>query len=246
MSDDGTVRTFGSGATRDTEEGKYDYDGFLSPVAMEAFGAYMHKHREQSNGALRDSDNWQKGMGLAVFMKSGWRHFFAWWKAHRSPGANHREVVVEALCALMFNIQGYLHEFLKADPQEGRTVSVKEVEVVPPPTTHPTGIAWKLLEGLRVIFNEEQMDVEQHTVGDLIDVLPKYSDHGEDAALKLLMGHSDDITRSTRLGPLFNYLRGSLPVEVQGTIACPHCNHWYVPGADNKPCDECGKRKCDE
>ena len=51
-------------------------------------------------------------------MKSGWRHFFDWWKLHRgldatSPEDGHKIDKVEALCALMFNVQGYLHELLK-------------------------------------------------------------------------------------------------------------------------------------
>jgi hypothetical protein len=51
-------------------------------------------------------------------MKSGWRHFFDWWKLHRgldatSPEDGHQIDKVEALCALLFNVQGYLHELLK-------------------------------------------------------------------------------------------------------------------------------------
>ena len=34
----GKIRKFKSGATRDTNEGKYDYEGFLHPVVIEAFG----------------------------------------------------------------------------------------------------------------------------------------------------------------------------------------------------------------
>jgi hypothetical protein len=71
----------------------------------------MHKHRQQADGTLRDSDNWQKGIPLPVYMKSGFRHFFDWWKEHR--GIPTAEGLEDAICALIFNAGGYLHERLK-------------------------------------------------------------------------------------------------------------------------------------
>jgi hypothetical protein len=44
-------------------------------------------------------------------MKSGWRHFMDWWLEHR--GFESREGAEEALCGLLFNVSGYLHELLK-------------------------------------------------------------------------------------------------------------------------------------
>ena len=105
------MRKFTTGATRNNDEDKYDYEGFLSPLVLERFGEYMHKHREQEDGSLGDSDNWQKGIPKDAYMKSGFRHFFDWWKEHR--GYKSREGLEDALCGLMFNIQGYLHEHLK-------------------------------------------------------------------------------------------------------------------------------------
>jgi hypothetical protein len=102
------MRTFETGATRDVEGEKFDYEGFLSPLVIERFGQYMHKHRTQRNGERRESDNWQRGIPKVVYMKSGWRHFMAWWGAHRAG-----EETEEHLCALLFNVQGYLHEVLK-------------------------------------------------------------------------------------------------------------------------------------
>ena len=115
------MRTFESGATRDGEEGKLDFEGFLSPLALEAYARYMHGHRKQSDGELRDSDNWQKGIPLDVYMKSLWRHLFTSWRLHRAPGAwsqSARAVMVEALCAILFNTFGYLHEFLLEGEKE--------------------------------------------------------------------------------------------------------------------------------
>jgi hypothetical protein len=110
------VRTFESGATRDLDVDKYDYDGFLSPIALEAFAAYMHKHRLLPDGTLRASDNWKQGIPLEAYAKSEWRHHMDFWKLHHGLPA--REDMVDTLCALWFNVQGYLHEYLKAQAAE--------------------------------------------------------------------------------------------------------------------------------
>lgn len=102
------MRVFDTGATRDTEEGKYDYEGFLSPLVLERYAEYMHKHRVQKDGSLRASDNWQMGFPKNVYMKSMWRHFMAVWKGHRKG-----EMSQDDLCAVMFNVMGYLHEELR-------------------------------------------------------------------------------------------------------------------------------------
>jgi len=105
------IRTFNTGATRDTDEGKLDFEGFLSPIVIERFAEYMHKHRKQSDGKLRDSDNWQKGIPIKEYMKSLFRHFMDIWKEYR--GYKSRDGIEEALCANMFNSMGYLYEILK-------------------------------------------------------------------------------------------------------------------------------------
>jgi|TARA_R110000823_G_scaffold229911_1_gene356813 hypothetical protein len=106
------MREFNTGATRDTDEGKHDYEGFLSPLVIERYAEYMTKNRIQSDGAIRASDNWQKGMPVDAYMKSGWRHFMDWWKLYRSNVAP-AEKMEDALCALMFNVMGFLHEYLQ-------------------------------------------------------------------------------------------------------------------------------------
>ena len=104
-------RYFKTGAYRDIEEDKLDYEGFLSPIVLKRFAKYMNKHRKQSDGTLRDSDNWQKGIPKEVYIKSAWRHFMDLWLEHR--GHKSREGIEDALCAVMFNVMGYLHEHLK-------------------------------------------------------------------------------------------------------------------------------------
>ena len=105
------IRKFDSGATRDTNEGKLDFEGFLSPAVLNEYALYMRENRLQSDGQLRDSDNWQKGIPKEVYMKSGWRHFFDWWWLHRQNAD--KKLIARACCALMFNVMGYLHELLK-------------------------------------------------------------------------------------------------------------------------------------
>lgn len=109
----GKIREYKSGATRDTDEGKLDFEGFLSPLVLERYAQYMNENRVQKDGGLRDSDNWQKGIPFNDYVKSGWRHFFSWWKGHREGVVNEKEI-----CALIFNASGYLHEHLKNKQQD--------------------------------------------------------------------------------------------------------------------------------
>lgn len=105
-----THRTFESGATRDLDDDKLDFEGFLSAPALQAFAEYMHAHRRMKDGSIRASDNWQSGFPADVLMKSAWRHFFAVWSAHRAG----KNASLEDLCGLFFNAQGMLHEAAKS------------------------------------------------------------------------------------------------------------------------------------
>lgn len=106
------VRKFDTGATRDSDDGKLDFDGFFSPLVLVRFAEYMHAHRRQADGQMRASDNWQNGIPLPVYRKSLWRHFVDVWK--ELLGIATPAGFEENACALMFNIQGALHEHLKA------------------------------------------------------------------------------------------------------------------------------------
>jgi hypothetical protein len=61
------MRNFTTGATRNSDVNKLDYEGFLSPVVLEEFAIYMQTHRKQADGKLRESDNWQKGIPKEVY-----------------------------------------------------------------------------------------------------------------------------------------------------------------------------------
>lgn len=114
------VREFGTGATRSADKGKHDLEGFLSPLVLERFAQYMDKNRIQPDGSTRASDNWQKGIPLDSYMKSAFRHFMSWWANHRKWPAS--EDLEDALCAVMFNVMGYLHETLKRKRTAGQDV----------------------------------------------------------------------------------------------------------------------------
>jgi hypothetical protein len=117
------MRDFASGATRDSADWKLDLKGFLSSRAIHMLGRYMHFHRKQADGKLRDSDNWKRGIPIPVYEESATRHFFEWLKAleadkedrlgpNVSANFDQNGAIVAAL-GLMFNLQGWLHEQAK-------------------------------------------------------------------------------------------------------------------------------------
>ena len=117
------MRSFETGATRDNDEGKHDIEGFYSPIVIHRFAEYMTKNRVQSDGKLRDSDNWQKGMPINQYMKSLSRHYLDVWLEHREFKG--RDDIEEALCGLLFNAQGMLFELLKKRGYMKKTTDVE-------------------------------------------------------------------------------------------------------------------------
>jgi len=106
------VRHYDTGATRDTDAGKLDYHGFVSFTALERFAQYMHQHRKQADGHLRDSDNWKKGIPREDYVKSLTRHVVDFVLADERGDFDQAE---ELACAIWFNTQGYLHECLRVN-----------------------------------------------------------------------------------------------------------------------------------
>lgn len=104
------TRKFDTGAIKNTDAGKLDFEGFLSPIVLERYAQYMHNNRPQPDGGYRDSDNWQLGIPITQYVKSLWRHFFAVWKGHRNGHINEDDV-----CGVMFNSMGILFELLKTN-----------------------------------------------------------------------------------------------------------------------------------
>jgi hypothetical protein len=113
------VREFETGATRDTDQGKIDPEGFISPLVIARYCEYMNENRVQADGNVRDSDNWQKGIPEDAYMKSKWRHFLDTWLHHRGLGDMAVTDLERALCAELFNTMGYLHTILEAKRRNG-------------------------------------------------------------------------------------------------------------------------------
>jgi len=106
---------FPTGATRSAEN-LYDPSGFLSPLVLQVYCEYMERHRTQKDGAVRESDNWQKGMPSSRAYRSLIRHVFDVWLMSRDEmpksaecGAlvlatdSYAPAMREALCATIFN-----------------------------------------------------------------------------------------------------------------------------------------------
>lgn len=109
-----TVRTFDTGATRDLDRDKLDFEGFNCPLVEQSFAEYMHKNRFQTDGNYRDSDNWQRGITHESYVKSLCRHFQDVRLHHRGYGHMAKEDMITALNAMRFNVNGLLHELLKS------------------------------------------------------------------------------------------------------------------------------------
>jgi hypothetical protein len=116
-------RTFESGASRDTDDDKLDYEGFLSPLVLQEFAEYMHGHRFMKDGTVRDSDNWQKGFPEGVAEKSLARHYMDLWIMHRlgvteytRPNGEH-VTKREALAGIFFNVQAIWLTEIQKDSQ---------------------------------------------------------------------------------------------------------------------------------
>jgi hypothetical protein len=116
MVDTSNHRTYDTGATRDTEEGKLRFHAALSPYALAALVDYMRRHNNQAH---RCEENWKQGMPLEDYLGSDIRHTVSWWTLHDSiAGAGtllpeQLTALIDALCGDLFNAFGYLHELTK-------------------------------------------------------------------------------------------------------------------------------------
>lgn len=117
--DNGTLRAFETGATRDTGQGKLAYDRFNSPRVERRYAEYLEKHRTQSDGTLREPDNWKKGIPVEVYRSSLTRHT-AEVNEQTNPdngfaifNVMDREALEDTLCAIIFNAKGLLFEITR-------------------------------------------------------------------------------------------------------------------------------------
>jgi hypothetical protein len=154
--DDGTVRRFESGATRSTGN-KLDPFGFLSPIALHRFSEYMQRHRLQADKTLRDSDNWKKGMPKEEYIRSFIRHALDFWAVTSGEDPRFDKSVTdpeEIACAILFNIQGYLHELhTKRNYIFAQTDGIAPLE-------RPMGSSGCVMDGLIVIDDDLSAEVD--------------------------------------------------------------------------------------
>lgn len=131
------VQTFSTGATRNPDDNKLDYEGVLAPCVLRRYAEYMHSHRTQLDGSIRESDNWQKGIPKKKYMKSLLRHVHDVWAIHRGevpidPDTGEVVQIQEALCGAWFNLQGYLFEDMRESVLWGSTLSSQRATKVEP------------------------------------------------------------------------------------------------------------------
>ncbi len=116
MKDNGLLRKSDTGAIRNSDVDKINYQGALSPLVLESYGQYIQKHSLLPDGTRRNNKNWQKLFGTPkehrqVCIESAWRHFIDLLKEH--DGYDSQDGIDEALGGLMFNIQAYWFSLLK-------------------------------------------------------------------------------------------------------------------------------------
>ena len=110
------MRTFETGATRNSLDGKLSYKKALSPAVLRRYVSYLAAHRKQADGNLREFDNWKKGMNPAVYCDSLMRHTVDAWLVqlgHPQPPDGYD--LQSLLCAIIFNASGWLFELLVAE-----------------------------------------------------------------------------------------------------------------------------------
>lgn len=112
------VREFATGATRSPNADKLEYSRFFDSRVMKRLAEYMNRHRTQSNGAIREPDNWKAGIPLASYTESLHRHYQDVWLWSQGYESEMTENIEESLMAILFNSHGLMFELLKIKDQE--------------------------------------------------------------------------------------------------------------------------------
>jgi hypothetical protein len=107
------VRTFDSGATRSPIADKLEYARFFDSRVLKRRAEYMHKHRKQSDGQIREPDNWKRGIPLGSYHDSLTRHIKDIDLHMQGYDSEAEEDFETAVVAAMFNLEGMLFEILK-------------------------------------------------------------------------------------------------------------------------------------
>ena len=124
------VRVFDTGAIRDSNRNKYEYTRALDPRVLRAYLAFLHRHAEMPDGSYRPVDNWKKGMAES-YLESLFRHVMDLWELDQYGQSYRPEngapvILVDALCAVIFNAHGWLYEHLKATFARGQIAGAED------------------------------------------------------------------------------------------------------------------------
>lgn len=110
-------REFDTGAKRDEDLSKLDFEGFLHPLVLKRYCEHMNKFRIMRDGSVRSTDNWQQLFGdkhYDVCMKSLMRHAMDMWMEHR--GIPSREGMEAAINGILFNAMAYAYAYYLEHP----------------------------------------------------------------------------------------------------------------------------------
>lgn len=107
------VRSFGTGAIRDVDSHKPDYIETVSWSAFRRFGEYMTSKKQKYG-----SGNFKKGIPVESYEQSLVRHLQKYLENKYEQGTD--EVNEDHLCAMIFNINGILHEEERIKKNEKR------------------------------------------------------------------------------------------------------------------------------
>jgi len=151
MSED--LEVLSTGASRSQGEGKLQYAGYESPLVTNAFAQYMRAHQYQKDGKIRAADNWQQGIPLNRYLDSLVRHVMdlqlahaGFWKLtalyQENPEFSEADLITETLCAIRFNVSGYLFEVLleKGDLKRAPSLYQLGQEVDPRTFSHARAV----------------------------------------------------------------------------------------------------------
>ena len=97
------IRTFKSGAIRDSQEGKESYGETISWTAFKRYAQYMTGKKEKYG-----SGNFKKGIDIDSYEESLIRHYQKYME-NKYEGGN-VEVNEDHMSAIVFNAMGIMHE----------------------------------------------------------------------------------------------------------------------------------------
>lgn len=123
------MRTFETGATRDSDDSKLEHWGFSSALVEKRYSEYMQTHQTQADGEKRASNNWMKGIPGDVYKHSMSRHV----NDLRLILEGHPEQAEESdletvLCAIKFNVDGMLYGVIKNRLQNNNGLELEDLK----------------------------------------------------------------------------------------------------------------------